>query len=52
MTKKGNGLVGPLSGALNALIKSGEYGQVLKRWNLSNEAVATSQVNPPGLPRT
>jgi hypothetical protein len=25
---------------------------VLKRWNLSNEAVATSQVNPPGLPRT
>jgi polar amino acid transport system substrate-binding protein len=52
MTKKGNGLVGPLSGAINALIKSGEYGQVLKRWNLSNEAVATSQVNPPGLPRT
>ena len=52
MSKKGNGLVGPLNDALNALIKSGEYEQVLKRWNLANEAVPTSQVNPPGLPRT
>ncbi|HEX4250294.1 MAG TPA: ABC transporter substrate-binding protein [Pseudonocardia sp.] len=52
MTKKGNGLVGPLSGALNELIKSGQYAQVLARWNLSGEAVSTSQVNPPGLPRS
>ncbi|MDT7624813.1 MAG: hypothetical protein QOF99_5714, partial [Pseudonocardiales bacterium] len=28
------------------------YAQVLQRWNLSNEAVPSSQVNPPGLPRT
>jgi polar amino acid transport system substrate-binding protein len=52
MTKKNNGLVGPLNEALNALIKNGTYAQVLQRWNLSNEAVPTSQVNPPGLPRT
>jgi polar amino acid transport system ATP-binding protein len=38
--------------ALNALIKNGTYAQVLQRWNLSNEAVPGSQVNPPGLPRT
>jgi len=52
MTKKGNGLVGPLNEALNALIKNGEYARVLQRWNLNNEAVATSRINPPGLPRT
>jgi len=52
MTKKGNGLAGPLSDALNALMKSGQYAQVLARWNLSAEAVPTSQVNPPGLPRS
>jgi polar amino acid transport system substrate-binding protein len=51
MTKKNNGLVGPLNEALNALIKNGTYAQVLQRWNLSNEAVPSSQVNPPGLPR-
>jgi polar amino acid transport system substrate-binding protein len=52
MTKKDNGLVKPLNGALNAVIKNGAYAQVLQRWNLSNEAVPSSQVNPPGLPRT
>ena len=52
MTKRNNGLVGPLNEALNALIKSGRYGQVLARWNLGAEAVPTSQVNPPGLPRS
>lgn len=52
MTKKNNGLVKPLNDALNALIKNGAYAQVLQRWNLSNEAVPTSQINPPGLPRT
>jgi polar amino acid transport system substrate-binding protein len=52
MTKKNNGLVGPLNAALNEVIKNGSYGQVLTRWNLGNEAVPTSQVNPQGLPRT
>jgi polar amino acid transport system substrate-binding protein len=52
MTKKDNGLVKPLNDALNAVIKHGAYAQVLRRWNLSNEAVPSSRVNPPGLPCT
>ncbi|WP_391858234.1 ABC transporter substrate-binding protein [Streptomyces silvisoli] len=51
-TKKDDGLAKPLADALNDVIKNGTYGQVLKRWGLSSEAVATSLVNPPGLPRT
>ena len=51
MTKKGNGLARPLQAALNSLIADGRYGQVLDRWNLRNEALRTSQINPPGLPR-
>ncbi|GII65789.1 putative amino acid ABC transporter, substrate-binding protein [Sphaerisporangium krabiense] len=51
MTQKGNGVVGPVSEALNTVIKNGKYGAVLKRWGLSNEALPASQVNPPGLPR-
>ncbi|OZM78173.1 ABC transporter substrate-binding protein [Pseudonocardia sp. MH-G8] len=52
MTRKDNGLVGALHAALDAVIESGRYGEVLGRWNLTEEAVADSQVNPPGLPRT
>ncbi|MFC3981139.1 ABC transporter substrate-binding protein [Streptosporangium jomthongense] len=51
MTKKDNGLVKPLNAAINELIGNGKYGEVLKRWNLSNEAIPESLVNPPGLPR-
>ncbi|MEV8631492.1 ABC transporter substrate-binding protein [Streptosporangium sp. NPDC051023] len=51
MTKKDNGLVKPLNAAINELIKNGKYGEVLKRWNLTNEAIPESQINPPGLPR-
>jgi polar amino acid transport system substrate-binding protein len=49
-TKKGNGLDQPLADAINYLIKNGDYAKWLAAWNLSNEAVPTSQVNPPGLP--
>ena len=49
-TKKGNGLAGPLAEAINYLIANGQYAAWLKAYNLSNEAVATSKVNPPGLP--
>lgn len=49
-TKKGNGLVQALQAAVNELIKSGDYAKILARWNLSNEAVPTSEVNPQGLP--
>ncbi|MFE6776653.1 ABC transporter substrate-binding protein [Streptomyces sp. NPDC057702] len=51
-TKKDNGLVGPMAEALNEVIKNGSYAKVLERWGLSNEAVAKSEINPPGLPRT
>ncbi|MFJ4864496.1 ABC transporter substrate-binding protein [Streptomyces sp. NPDC088748] len=50
--KKGSGLAEPVAGAINHLIKNGQYGQLLAAWNLSNEAVITSEVNPPGLPVT
>ncbi|MFF5720721.1 ABC transporter substrate-binding protein [Streptomyces buecherae] len=51
-TKKGNGLVEPLAEALNEVIENGAYARVLARWGLTNEAVAKSETNPPGLPRT
>jgi polar amino acid transport system substrate-binding protein len=51
-TKKDNGLATPLADAINYLIKSGQYAAWLKAYNLSNEAVPTSLVNPPGLPIT
>ncbi|MEV0977360.1 ABC transporter substrate-binding protein [Streptomyces sp. NPDC049915] len=48
--KRGSGLAKPVADAINHLIKSGRYAQWLKAWNLSNEAVTTSRINPPGLP--
>jgi polar amino acid transport system substrate-binding protein len=51
-TKKGSGLAEPVSEAINHLITGGQYGQWLKAYNLENEAVKTSEVNPPGLPLT
>ncbi|THA81720.1 transporter substrate-binding domain-containing protein [Streptomyces sp. A0592] len=51
-SKKDSGLAAPVAGAINHLIKNGQYRQLLAAWNLSNEAVATSEVNPPGLPLT
>jgi polar amino acid transport system substrate-binding protein len=49
-TKKGDGLAKPIADAINYLIKNGQYAKWLAAYNLSNEAVATSQINPPGLP--
>lgn len=51
-TKKGNGLAKPLADAINYLIKNGQYAKWLAAYNLSNEAVRASLVNPPGLPVT
>lgn len=51
-TKKDSGLVEPVAEALNLLIKNGKYAEVLERWGLSSEAVPTSEINPPGLPRS
>jgi polar amino acid transport system substrate-binding protein len=51
MTRKDNGLVRALNEALNTVIQNGRYAEVLGRWNLASEAVPTSEINPPGLPR-
>ncbi|MFT4228802.1 MAG: ABC transporter substrate-binding protein [Microbacterium sp.] len=51
-TKKGNGLIEPVSIVLNELIKNGKYDELLKAWGLESEAISTSEVNPPGLPKS
>jgi len=48
-TKKGNGLVQPINAAINAVIKSGEYAQVMNRWGENDEVVEQSVINPPGI---
>ncbi|MER6122077.1 ABC transporter substrate-binding protein [Streptomyces sp. NPDC001795] len=48
--KKDSGLAKPVADAINYLIRNGQYAKWLAAWNLSNEAVATSEINPPGLP--
>ncbi len=50
-TAKGNGLIEPVAIVLNAIIADGTYATALDRWDLSDEAVDESLVNPPGLPR-
>jgi polar amino acid transport system substrate-binding protein len=49
-SKKNSGLAKPVADAINYLIKNGQYTKWLAAWNLSNEAVSASKVNPPGLP--
>ena len=49
-TRKGSGLARPVADAINHLIRTGQYARWLAAWNLSDEAVRTAQVNPPGLP--
>ncbi|KOS57209.1 ABC transporter substrate-binding protein [Rhodococcus rhodochrous KG-21] len=51
LTKKDNGLIEAINAALNHVIENGTYQQVLDRWGIANEAVATSVINPPGLPK-
>ena len=51
-TRRGNGLVQALAGAIDHLIADGAYARTLERWNLADEAVPRSRVNPPGLPKT
>jgi polar amino acid transport system substrate-binding protein len=49
-SKKDSGLAKPIADAINYLIEKGQYAKWLAAWHLSNEAVAKSEVNPPGLP--
>lgn len=50
-TQKGNGLAVAAQAALNQLIGNGSYAEILDRWGLSSEAIKTSELNPPGLPK-
>lgn len=51
-TRKGAGLADAVTVAINGLIKSGKYGEVLKRWSLEAEGVDQSFTNPAGLPKS
>jgi polar amino acid transport system substrate-binding protein len=51
-TRKGAGLAEPISIAINAQIKNGNYGKVLTRWGLTSEGITESRANPPGLPKS
>ena len=42
---KGSDLVAPLEAALNALIESGVYGEILEKWNMSALAVPNAIIN-------
>lgn len=48
---KDSALTKPMADILNDLIAEGTYGKILQRWNLQEEAVEQSQINPPGLPK-
>ncbi|MEV7521794.1 transporter substrate-binding domain-containing protein [Streptomyces sp. NPDC091371] len=47
--RKDSGLAKPVAAAINHLIDNGQYRKLLAAWNLSEEAVTISEVNPPGL---
>ena len=51
-TKKGNGFAVAAAAGLNHLIEDGSYAKILDRWGLSEEAVAKSELNPAGLPKS
>lgn len=51
-TKKDNGLITPVNIVLNAIIEDGKYADLLKIWNLDSEGITSSEINPPGLPKS
>jgi polar amino acid transport system substrate-binding protein len=51
-TAKGNGLIEPVHIALDHLIESGQYDEVLEIWDLESERVEKSEINPEGLPKS
>ncbi|MFD6449667.1 MULTISPECIES: ABC transporter substrate-binding protein [unclassified Nocardia] len=51
LTKKDNGLIGPIHKALQHAIADGSYQKILDRWGLNSEKVTESRINPPGLPK-
>jgi len=47
--KKANGLVEPISTALNGVMARGDYDKVLNRWGEGVERLTHSEINPAGL---
>lgn len=50
-TRKGSGLAEPVTAAINNLIETGLYAQLLEQWGVAEESVEVSRTNPPGLPK-
>ncbi|WP_331375262.1 ABC transporter substrate-binding protein [Sinorhizobium chiapasense] len=50
-TRKGSGLADALTIATNGLIRDGTYVEILHHWHLTEEALPSSETNPPGLPK-
>lgn len=50
-TRKDSGLAEPFTAAINNLIETGIYAELLAQWNLTPEGVDEAQTNPPGLPK-
>jgi polar amino acid transport system substrate-binding protein len=46
LTAKGSPLAKSLQGAVNDLIKSGDYTKILAKWGVTASAISTSEVNP------
>jgi len=44
--KKGTGLVNAVQSSINGVIANGTYTQALSRWNLQNEGIPQSVINP------
>lgn len=44
--RKGNGMAAPLAAAMNRLIESGTYTEILAKYNLADAAITKSEVNP------
>ncbi|MET0436844.1 MAG: ABC transporter substrate-binding protein [Devosia sp.] len=50
-TVKDSGLAEPFTAAINDLIETGLYAQLLEQWNLGAEGIEVAKTNPPGLPK-
>lgn len=50
-TRKDSGLAEAFTAAINHLIETGTYAELLEQWNLTPEAIDQSHTNPPGLPK-
>ncbi|PWJ26634.1 amino acid ABC transporter substrate-binding protein (PAAT family) [Branchiibius hedensis] len=46
-TAKGSPIAPALVSAVNSLIKDGTYGKILAKWKVPDNAITTSQLNPP-----